>query len=313
MSDIIELHQFDLNGGRITKPRWAPNGRLLAVPMESGSIAILDTDSARVVQMVGQHSAEVISVGWNREAEFIMTGSLDRSIGVWRVNGGQRTGVVISGHKEPVHSVEWTDEGAFAMTCSPDRIRALDGFCLEAGWTREMEDRVNEQNGFSAASCSFRTTLLLAAAAQNGTLLILTSLVTGDVVGRIRMQQPVRSLAWSPKDDLVAAGVEDGILVFRAGQEGFEGSPQEFARNVSGLDALVFSGDGKLLVSHDSEGLKIWNAKTAKLVAKLDEKVELRSSPASAPSIAYHPTKPLVAAATANGASLRILDLSRVG
>src|SRR5215475_6220259 len=100
MSDIIELHQFDLNGGRIRKPRWSPNGRLLAVPMESGSIAILDTEAARVVQTVGQHSAEVISVGWNREAEFIMTGSLDRSVGVWRVNGGTRTGVVISGHKE---------------------------------------------------------------------------------------------------------------------------------------------------------------------------------------------------------------------
>src|SRR5439155_1812104 len=199
---------FDLHGGQITKPRWSPNGRFLAIPMESGSITILDADTNRVVQTVGQHSAEVTSVGWNREAEFIMTGSLDRSVAVWELDGGRRTGVIISGHKEPVHSVEWTDEGAFAMTCSADRVRALDGFCLEAGWTEKMEDSINKYNGFTAASCSSRTTFLLGLAAKRGTVLVLTSLLTAHVLDHVRMEQPIQSLAWSPKEDLltVAAG-----------------------------------------------------------------------------------------------------------
>src|SRR5881392_2671365 len=176
MADIKEIRHIDLNGGQITKPRWSLDGRFLAIPMESGSIAIFDLNLNQVVQTVGHHAAQVTAVGWNREAQFIMTGSLDRSVGVWEVPGGRKAGVIISGHKEPVHSVEWTDEGAFAMTCSADRVRALDGFCLEAGWTKEMEDRVTEHNGFSAASCSFQTTLLLSLAAQNGTFLVLTSL-----------------------------------------------------------------------------------------------------------------------------------------
>jgi len=280
--------------------------------MESGSIAIVDMNSAEVIETVGQHSAAVTSVGWNREADFIMTGSLDRSIGVWQVKGGRRTSVTVSGHKEPVHSVEWTDEGAFAMTCSADRIRALDGFCLEAGWTREMEDRVNDQNAFSAASCSFRTTLLLALAAKNGILLTLTSLITADVLDRVQMQQAVRCLAWSPTDDLLAAGAGDSILVFRAGQEGFEGSAREFTRNLPGFDALVFSGDGNLLVSRDAEGVKAWNVKTAKLITRLDDKSAPASGTRLVSGIAVHPSKPLIAAATANGTSLRILDLSKL-
>jgi len=111
MADIIEIRHIDLNGGQITKPRWSLDGRFLAIPMESGSIAIFDLDLNQVVQTVGHHSAQVTAVGWNREAQFIMTGSLDRSVGVWEVPGGRKSGITISGHKEPVHSVEWTDEG----------------------------------------------------------------------------------------------------------------------------------------------------------------------------------------------------------
>src|SRR3989442_6625060 len=178
MADIIEIRHIDLNGGQITKPRWSLDGRFLASPMESGSIAIFDLDLNQVVQTVGHHSAQVTAVGWNREAQFIMTGSLDRSVGVWEVPGGRKAGITISGHKEPVHSVEYTNEGAFAMTCSTDRVRALDGFCLETGWTRDMEDGANEYNDFTAAPCSFNTTVGLALAGRNGTLLVLSSLLT---------------------------------------------------------------------------------------------------------------------------------------
>src|SRR5262245_3991563 len=110
MSGITELHQIDLHNGRITRPRWSPEGRFLAIPGQSGSIAIFDLDTGEVVKTLGPHSGEVTTVGWDRKAEFIMTGSLDRSVGLWEVKSGRRTPFTLSGHQEPVHSVEWTDE-----------------------------------------------------------------------------------------------------------------------------------------------------------------------------------------------------------
>src|SRR5437773_4294951 len=94
--------------------------------------------------MLGPHSDEVIAVTWDRNAEFILASSLDRSVGLWEVSTGRRAPFTISGHKEPVHSVEFTDEEAMAMTCSVDRLRAWDGFCLHTGWTEDMEDRSEE-------------------------------------------------------------------------------------------------------------------------------------------------------------------------
>ncbi|PYS10597.1 MAG: hypothetical protein DMG15_20340, partial [Acidobacteria bacterium] len=134
MSTITPLHQIDLESGHLTKPSWSPNGRLLAIPAQSGSITIFDLDREQVTTTLGPHSGEVTAVTWDRKAELILSGSLDRSLGLWEVSTGRRAPLEVSGHKEPVHSVEWTDEEAITMTCSADRIRVLDGYCLHTGW-----------------------------------------------------------------------------------------------------------------------------------------------------------------------------------
>src|SRR5206468_651547 len=90
MSTITELHHIDLHSGHITKPRWSPDGRFLAAPTASGSIAIFDIDSGQISQTLGPQSGEVTAIGWDRRAEFIMTGSLDGSVGLWELKSGRK-------------------------------------------------------------------------------------------------------------------------------------------------------------------------------------------------------------------------------
>jgi WD40 repeat protein len=312
MTEIIELHQIDLHSGGVTKPRWSPNGRFLAIPTESGSIGIFDIESARIVQTLGNHSGKVTAVGWNREGEFIVSGSLDRSVGVWEVKNGRKVAITISGHKEPVHSVEYTNEGAFAMTCSTDRVRALDGFCLESGWSGDMEGGVNEYKDFTAASCSFNTTLVLALAAKNGTLLVLTSLLTAEVLGQVRMEQPIRCLAWSPAETLLAVAAGQTIFAFSTTTEAFNGAARRLTESAPSVDALAFSSDGTLLAARDAQGLQVWHAKTGKFIAKLEDDIDTPSGGRSASAIAFHPSRPLLATVTQKGTAVRILDLSQL-
>ena len=312
MSEITELHRIDLDSGEISKPSWSLNGRFLAIPTESGSIVIFDTAAEQIIQTLGPHSGAVTVVGWNREGEFIVSGSLDRSIGIWEVKNGRRVGIVIGGHKEPLHSMEYTNEGAFAMTCSRDRVRALDGFCLEAGWFREVEDEVNTTyKEFTAASCSFNTTLLLALAAKNGGLLLLISLLTADVLGQVPMKQPIRTLAWSQAETLLAAAAGQSVYTFPTTTESFNGSPRQLTGD-SPVDALAFSSDGTLLAAGDAKGLKVWSVKTGKLITRLAHSEALPSG-RPAPAITFHPSKPILATVTTNGRGIRILDLSKLG
>ena len=313
MSTISELHRIDLHIGQVTKPRWSPDGRFLALPTRSGSIGIFDIDAEKSAGTLGPHSGEVTAVTWDRKSEFIMTGSLDGSIGLWEVESGRRAPVNITGHKEPVHSVEWTDEEAFAMTCSADRVRAFDGCCLLTGWTDEMENAVNQYTGFTSAACSSQTTFLLAMSAENGTRLVLASLLSGALLDSVPMSQPIRCLAWSPAEELLAVGAGDSILTFRATQTGFEGAPRDMTRRAANTHALSFSGDGAILASQDSEGLKIWDTHGSLLIATSEDNTQTKFKECTPEGIAFHPTEPLLATVAPGGNEFRILEVSKHG
>jgi WD40 repeat protein len=301
---ITQLHQIDLHRGRITKPQWSRDGRSLALPTESGYIAIFDIASGQISQTIGPHEAAVTAVTWDRKSEFILSGSLDRSVGLWEVSTGRRAPLPLDGHKEPIHSIEWTDEEAFAMTCSADRVRAYDGCCFLTGWTEEMENAVNTYTGFTSAACSYQTTFLLGLVAENGSRLVLASLISGTLLDSVTTGIPIRCMAWSPAEELLGVGTAKGVSLFRATQTGFDGEPREVSNDACDVCAVAFSSDGSLLVSQDVAGLKIWEMVTGKFIAALPEKNEMPSG------IAFHPSEPLLAAVTASGREFRILDLS---
>jgi WD40 repeat protein len=299
---ISTQREIDLHSGRITRPRWSPGGDFLAVPTDSGSIAIFDAESARITNALGPHSGAVTAVTWSRTSECILSASIDGSVGHWEVKTGMRGPFTITGHKDPVRFVEWTDEEAFAMTCSADRVRAWDGCCLLPGWTREMEGRANQYTDFTVASCSNRTSFLLVMAAERGNILVLANLLSADVLGAVRMEEPVRCLAWSPADELLAAAGARTVWIFRATHEGFEGSARVVTQQCSEVQAVAFSGDGTLLGCRDAAGLKIWEVETLQMVGELPEDSE------RALGIAFHPTEPVLATSSPDGTKLRILE-----
>ena len=194
----------------------------------------------------------------------------------------------------------------FAMTCSSDRVRALDGYCLLSGWTEEMENTVNRHTSFTTASCSYRTTFLLGIIAGNGSVLLLTSLLSAALLASVRMAEPARCIAWSPADEVLAVATGQSILLFRATQEGFDGPARELTGLSLHVKALAFSGDGLLLASHDAEGLKVWEVESAKLIAEL-------SNNCPNPGIAFHPTRSLLAAVTSSGTACRIVEVTAIG
>ena len=81
MPEISELHQVDLQSGRITKLRWSNDGRLLAISTQFGSTVIFDIDANEVAHTLEGHS-EITAVAWDPRSDLIMTGSADRSIGL---------------------------------------------------------------------------------------------------------------------------------------------------------------------------------------------------------------------------------------
>jgi WD40 repeat protein len=306
MASIRKTHEIDLGAGRITQVRWSPDGSLLAVPTESGSIVIFETATRRVIRTIGRHDGCVTAVAWDRKAECILTASVDGSVGLWHAETGERAPFMLDGHEAPVHSIEWTDEEAFAITCSPDRLRVLDGACLLRGWRSEDEDRVNNPASFTAASCSRQSTFLLAMCAEHGGLLRIASLVSGDILASRQLTPPGRCLAWSPAGDLLAVGDEEGIWLFRCTQDGFDGVPRRLRSLGTNARALTYSPSGDFIAVADDAGIDIWNVMDGSVTASFPNRVETLERATF--GLAFHPAEPLIAATDSRGGSLYLLD-----
>ncbi len=139
-------------------------------------------------------------------------------------------------------------------------------------------------------------------AAEKGKVLVLTNLLSADLLAAVRMEEAVRCLAWSPADELLAAGSARSVWVFRATHEGFEGPARELSQACSDVQGIAFSGDGTLLGCRDAQGLKIWDVETLEVVGELSEHFQAASG------ITFHPTEPLMATSSVDGTKLRILE-----
>jgi len=145
---------------------------------------------------------------------------------------------------------------------------------------------------------------------ENGSRFVLANALSADVLDTVRMSEPARCLAWSPKEELVAVGAGNSIFAFHATHEGFKGSPRELTKDASQVFGVAFSGDGTVLASADAHGLKFWDLESGRMIAALHEKNEGLSRRDPPAGIAFHPTKPLLAVVTPAGDTFRILDLS---
>jgi WD40 repeat protein len=309
MAKIHRVFEIDFGAGCIANMRWSPDGSLLAVPTESGATIIFEKEKRRVIRKIGPHDGWVTAVAWDRRAECILTGSVDRSVGLWRVETGERAPFNVDGHRTPVHSIEWTDEEAYAITCSADRLRVLDGACLLAGWKREDEDRVNEPVSFTAASCSRQSTFLLAIAADHGKLLRLVSFLSGNILSSVQLTSAVRCVAWSPAGDLLAAGDDAGVSLRQCTQEGFDGAPRRLSLNGSNVRALAFSPSGECLAVADDVGIDIWNLRDNRSAASFQNPVQSPDGELLY-GLAFHPFEPLIAATDSSGRNMCLLDVS---
>ena len=59
-----------------------------------------------------QHSSGVSSVVFSADGEYLASGSIDKTIGVWRVSSGERI-KTLTGHSSCVYSVVFSADGEY--------------------------------------------------------------------------------------------------------------------------------------------------------------------------------------------------------
>jgi WD40 repeat protein len=245
---------------------WSPNGKFVAVGDFSGVTKVVSAETGKTLLAFSPPDNQVNAVAVSPDGNLVAGATLDGTIDCWNVTGKEQHLFVVPGEKfldlaispnglEMVATSRSGNVLLFNLVTQgePSKLQAYPG--------PARADRTAECAAFSHNSLSFATGSL--------TTLRIWETHTAQVKQEVECAANVNNVAFSPDDGIVATVHADGTLAVWNCNNGQElNSTQAHPNEAFGLS---FSPDGKRIatVSRNDRTIKIWDAKTLKLVASL--------------------------------------------
>jgi WD40 repeat protein len=282
----------------INQIAWSPDGHCIASPSRDDTIRLWDAESGSMLLSFWCHFGSAWSVVWSPDGRTLASGSSDNTIYLWEtaVREPVRT---LDGHSNTVWSVSWSPDGQMLASGSKDKTVRL-WSAVSGELLRTLEGHLSEVYSI-AWSPDGRT---LASGGRDNAICV-WDVASGRLLHTLKSHfRSVYSVAWSPDGRMLAAGSNsEAIQLWDSGsgrQARFLEGHTDYVRSVS------FSFDGKLLASKSGDRtVRLWRTDTWETVAILDESV-VSTSP---PSLAFHPSAPVLATLGEKDTVIRIWDL----
>jgi WD40 repeat protein len=244
------------------------------------------------------HSSWIARIAWSPDGKILASPSGDQTIRLWDGQIGQllRT---LKGHSGVVSSVSWSPDGKTLASSSYDQtIRLWD---VQSGRTlRALEGHSNNvhsiawsPDGKTLASSSGDKTIRLWDVQAGRSLRTLEG-----------HSNSVYSVAWSPDGKTLVSSSQDQTIHLWNPDTGLQTSILE--GHTSTVRRVSFSYDGSLLASKSGDGtIRLWRTDTRETVAILKES----ASDKWPPSLAFHPSAPILATLGEEDTVILIWDL----
>jgi len=235
----------------VTAVRFSPDEKVLAVGGYR-QVRLLDPASGKVVATLAGHAGLVRSLAFSPDGKLLAAAGGVAQIGgeikIWDVQSHQLV-KTIQGHHDSIYSVAWSPDGKLLATGSYDRLVKL----WDVGTGKESKNLQDHIDAVFAVAFS-PDGKRLASASQDRTVKI------WDIASGKRLytlsdaSDGLTGLAYSPTgDQIAAAGYDKTIYVWALGAD--EGHlSQSLIADEDSLLALVWSPNGKTIVTASSDG-----------------------------------------------------------
>ncbi|KAG0299618.1 hypothetical protein BGZ97_003615 [Linnemannia gamsii] len=112
--------------------RYSPDGRMLAVGMDSGGLTLYDTEAWKKIRTLVGHDGDIDSLAFSPDGKRLASGGDDRAVRVWESGSGDLLWTM-DGHTHTVRSVAFSPCGKkIASASSDDTLRLWNSFTGEA-------------------------------------------------------------------------------------------------------------------------------------------------------------------------------------
>ncbi|MBI2949044.1 MAG: protein kinase [Verrucomicrobia bacterium] len=256
---------------------YAADSRTLVFGLSSGVVGLWLTDARQIIKL-GTHQDKVVSASFSRDGRHLVTGAADGTVKLW--DPTQRREVrLLRGHSDRVEQVVFSPDGTEVASASHDRtVRLWPVTPIERNVLRGHANRVTaldfSPNGRSLATASLDQTVKI------------WDLVNGEVRTLTGFTNAPRCLAFSSDGKYLAAGVQEGIRVWRtAPWRPLTDLPRfqppsvldswKMLEVIPGVGSAKFSRDGKFLCAGEMNFVGIWEVGSWRLVTNFGASIGL--------------------------------------
>jgi len=199
------------------------------------------------------HAGEVLSVAFHPEGSVFASGSFDKHIFLWNVQGECENYMLLAGHKNAVVDLHWTTDGTKIVSASADKtVRVWDG------QTGEQIKKLTEHSSFvNSVSSARRGPPLVVSGSDDGTAK-LWDLRVKKCLQTMPEKYQVTSVAFS--DDaskIYSGGLSNDISVWDLRKNEVEMTLKGHTNTITGMKV---SPDGSYLLSNGMDNtLRVWD------------------------------------------------------
>ncbi|KAL6619986.1 hypothetical protein ACP70R_035125 [Stipagrostis hirtigluma subsp. patula] len=204
-----ELVTIDEDHGPVTSVSWAPDGRHIAVGLNSSDVQLWDAGSGRLRRTLrGVHGARVGSLAWNNS--ILTTGGMDGKIVNNDVRVRNHVVQTYQGHEQEVCGLKWSGSGQQLASGGDDDLlhiwdAAMASSAQPAGrtqWLHRLEDHFGAVKAL--AWCPFQSNVL--ASGGGDCCITFWNTHTGARLDSVDAGSQVCALLWNKHDrDLLSS------------------------------------------------------------------------------------------------------------